>query len=137
MAGLSPPRPELSLRSVRSDFVAVVSPGTSVLPCQYNFRNDPYSHFIHLPLTIHAPHNVSNDGIVMSKRVLCLTNPCSPFGKSNSYLSGAIYVSKYLLVGAGCGREGMLRSHCIIHLCRKMATSLSVYYYSVRFNIVI
>jgi hypothetical protein len=128
MAGLSPPRPELSLRSVRWDFMAVVCPGISVLPLQYNFCNDPHSHFIRLPLTIHAPHNVSN-----------LTNPCSPFGKSNYYCSGAIYFSRYLLVGGGYGREGMLWPHCIIHLCRKKkrATSLSVYSYSVRFNIVI
>jgi len=51
--------------------------------------------------------------------VLSLINPRSPFGKSNSYCSGAVYVSKYFLVGAGCDREGILWSHCIIHLCRK------------------
>jgi hypothetical protein len=134
MAGLSPPRPELSLRSVRSDFVAVVSPGISILPRQYNSCKDPYSHFIHLPRTIHTPHNVSNDDIVMSKS--SVSDKCSPFRRSNSYCSGATYVSKYLLVGPGCGREGMLWSHCIIHLCRKRATSLSPYYYSVSVNIV-
>jgi len=53
------------------------------------------------------------------QRVLSLTNPCSPFGKSNSFCSGVVYVSKYLLVGAGWGRGSMLWSYCVIHLCRK------------------
>lgn len=51
---------------------------------------------------------------------LSLTIRCSPFGKSNSYCFGAICVSKYLRVGAGCGREGTLWSHCFIYLCRKI-----------------